>query len=307
MQTALIELSSNSFRLTVSDGIHNVLQRNHHLGLAASVSVNGAFTQPDIDQATFVAKELAFVAENFGYDQIMVVATEAFRLASNGEKVAEHISLSTGHEVRILSEVEETGLAWEAISSEFPAHPNIAMADLGGGSLGLAFGPTNLNRPQQQSSHRLGVSLLSPRTLKNGVLSSDTRIRLEHHIASELRPAIQKSKNQLPLPTVLVGGAARGIAQLIYVSRRAEMPETEHGFVIDCSDLGHLINRLSKFPLASRLAMPGMKERRAEAMPLAATILRQLLRSLEVHEAVVSTSGLREGILQRLTVVRKAA
>ncbi|MCH1615049.1 MAG: hypothetical protein L7S47_04990, partial [Acidimicrobiales bacterium] len=151
------------------------------------------------------------------------------------------------------------------------------------------------------------VSLLSPRTLKHGILSSDTRIRLEHHIASELRPAIQKSKSLLPLPTVLVGGAARGIAQLLFVSRRAEMPDTAHGFVIDCSDLGHLINRLSKFPLASRLAMPGMSERRAETMPLAATILRQLLRSLEVHEAVVSTSGLREGIFQRLTAVRKAA
>ena len=97
------------------------------------------------------------------------------------------------------------------------------------------------------------------------------------------------------------------LTKLIHTVRRSEVPESLDGLSINCSDLGHLIKTFSELSTQARLALPGMDSQRCELMPLGATILRQSMRSLGVHSAVVSTSGMKDALFARLIAEPKAA
>ena len=106
---------------------------------------------------------------------------------------------------------------------------------------------------------------------------------------------------------VVSGGMPLALAKLIHTVRRSEVPEVLNGLTIDCSDLGHLIKTFDELSLPARLALPGISSKRAPNMALGAIILRQVLRSLDVHAVEVSNAGLREGLLGRIYADAKAA
>ena len=299
-------MGSTGFRLTIYSE-QETERRSQHLHLGSSVSTSGSFTEQDISTATRVAAEFMTAARMHNCQRIVAVATESFRLAANGEAVAAHISREIGCPVRILSPTEEVALTWRAVVNDFPDRPGVTMVDLSGGSLGLGSGASNTKSPCHNFSFPLGTSVLAPRVLDDGYLETSTRTRLEHHIAETLKPAIASIGPVLEEQIVLTGGTVRAVAQLIHTTRRGEVPDDINGLGIDCSDLGHLVKKLSELSLPGRLALPGMKQRRSLHLPLAVAILRQTMRSLGVHEASVSTMGLKDGLLSRLMTQARAA
>ncbi len=298
MRGGLIELGSNSFRLVVADHAGPIATRSHHLGLARSVSTFGSLTRADLGTATLTTRELLSAAHNHECEHIAIIATEVFRLASNGAAAAEHIADAIGHPVHILPAAEETSLAFHACAAALPDLDRFTMVDLGGGSLGIASGAA-VARPEHHFSFQLGVELLAPRALDGDLLPTANRIRLEHHIAGELQP-LARTLGAEAEPVVLVGGAARALAQVVHTGRRGQVPDTVHGLVIDSTDLGHVISRLSDLPRNARLAVPGMKPRRAATFPLAAAVLRQAIMSLGADRAIVSTAGVRDAAMHQL-------
>ncbi len=306
MRAALIELGSTGFRLTIDDG-RDIERRSQHLHLGSSVSTYGSFTERDISAATRLAAEFMTAAKMHNCQRIVAIATESFRLAANGEAVASHISREIGCPVRILSPQEEVSLTWRAVVNEFPNRPSVIMVDLSGGHLGLGSGPVGVKDPVHNFSYPLGTSVLAPRALADGYLETSTRTRLEHHIAETLKPAMARIGPTSAEQIVLTGGMARALAQLVHTTRRGEVPDGVNGLGVDCSDLGHLVKKFSEISLPARLALPGMKQRRSLHLPLAVAILRQTMRSLEAHEALVTTVGLREGLLARLMTQQRAA
>ncbi len=299
-------MGSTGFRLTIYSE-QGTERRSQHLHLGSSVSSSGSFTEQDISTATRVAAEFMTAARMHNCQRIVAVATESFRLAANGEAVATHISREIGCPVQILSPTEEVALTWRAVVNDFPDRPGVTMVDLSGGSLGLGSGPSNAKGPRHNFSYPLGISVLAPRTLDDGYLETSIRTRLEHHISETLKPAMTSIGPALEEQIVITGGMARALAQLIHTTRRGEVPDNINGLGIDCSDLGHLVKKLSELSLPARLALPGMKQRRSLHLPLAVAVLRQTMRSLGVHEASVSTMGLRDGLLARLMTQPRAA
>ena len=306
VRAALIEMGSTSFRLTVNTG-QEIDRRSHHLHLGASVSSNGSFTERDIAAATRVTAEFMTNAKTHNCQRVIAVATESFRLAANGLAVASHIEREAGCQIKILLPEEENTLTWQAVANHFPNTDHLTTIALSGGSLGISSGSLGGKTPAHNFSYPLGTGVLAPRASKDGYIDTSTRIRLEHHIAESLKPAATTIKESGNSSFVIVGGMPLAMTKLIHTIRRSEVPENLNGLGVDCSDLGHLIKTFSELSIPARLALPGMSSKRCEYMPLGVTILRQTMRSLGVHAAVVSTSGPKETLLSRLTAEVKAA
>ena len=299
-------MGSTSFRLTINTG-QEIDRRSHHLHLGASVSSNGSFTEHDIAAATRVTAEFMTNANAHNCQRVIAVATESFRLAANGVAVASHIERETGCQIKILLPEEENTLAWQAVANNFPNTDHLTTIALSGGSLGISSGSLAGKTPTHNFSYPLGISILAPRASQGGHIDTSTRIRLEHHIAESLKPATAAIMESGDSSFVIVGGMPLAVTKLIHTVRRSEVPEYLNGLGIDCSDLGHLIKTFSELSMPARLALPGMSSKRCEYMPLGVTILRQAMRSLGVHAAVVSTSGPKDTLLSRLTAEAKAA
>ena len=306
MRVALIELGSTACRLTINTG-DEVDRRSHHLHLGASVSSNGSFTQNDISAATRLTQEFTTAAKAHNCQRVVAVATESFRLAANGAAVASHIERESGCQIKLLLPEEENALIWRAAADRFSHLDALTTIALTGGSLGVASGRLGSRGPEHNLSCPLGTSVLAPRASTGGFIETSTRVRLEHHINESLKPvsaAINQAENS---SVVLVGGMPLALTKLIHTVRRSEVPESLDGLSINCSDLGHLIKTFSELSTQGRLALPGMDSQRCELMPLGATILRQSMRSLGVHSAVVSTSGMKDALFARLIAKPKAA
>ena len=299
-------MGSTSFRLTINTG-QEVDRRSHHLHLGASVSSNGSFTEHDIAAATRVTAEFMTNAKTHNCQRVIAVATESFRLAANGVAVASHIERETGCQIKILLPEEENTLAWQAVANNFPNTDRLTTIALSGGSLGISSGSLAGKTPTHNFSYPLGTSVLAPRASKDGYVDTSTRIRLEHHIAESLKPAAAAIMESGDSSFVIVGGMPLAITKLIHTVRRSEVPEYLNGLSVDCSDLGHLIKTFSELSMPARLALPGMSSKRCEHMPLGVTILRQAMRSLGIHAAVVSTSGPKEPLLAGLIAEARAA
>lgn len=303
VNNGLVELGSNSFRLLVSDDAGNeIVRRSAHLHLVSSVAVQGFLERDDIIRATRAAVEYTRLAADCGCERVDVIASEVFRLAGNGRQALEHIAREINNSIHLLSGEEESLLAWRGATAELPQTGPCTVADLGGGSLNLASGQTFDPRPSCTSTHRVGVSLLAPLAQEGDLLTAAGRVRLEHHVNEQLRPQAGEHAGR---PVILVGGWARTLSQLIHTARRGQVPTSVHGLTLDTADLGHIITRVSDLSSPARLAMPGMKQRRAEFLPVAATVLRQVLRSLDAPSAQVSVAGVREGATRGRTATQR--
>ena len=299
-------MGSTSFRLTIETG-RDTQHRIHHLNLGSSVSSNGSFTESDIAAATGVVAEFMTAAKVHNCQRIAAVATEAFRLAANGEAVAAHIAREAGCEVKILSPTEENILTWRAVANRFADVDVLFAVAVTGGSVGVSGGPIGSQVPLHNFSYPLGTSVLAPRASEDGYIDPSTRVRLEHHIAENLKPVGVVAKDHDVRSFVVTGGMPLALAKLIHTLRRSEVPERLDGLSIDCSALGHLIKTFAELSIPARLALPGMSSKRSMNMALGATILRQVLRSLDIHATTVSSAGLREGFLSRLYADVEAA
>ena len=299
MRCGLIELGSSGFSLTVDRADRIDLHRRHRHDLARTVAEQGALDAEAVMTATTHARELLYAARVAGCDRITVIGTELFRTAANGQEAAAHLARQIEHPVHVVPAAEQVSLGFRAAASRRSDGGQLAVVSLGGGSLSVAAGRPHA-RPRHLFSFDLGVRLLAPRVLEGDRLRTSQRVRLEHHLSGELAPAARALESLDSDDVLVAGGAVQALATVIHTARRAQVPDTTDGLRLDSADLGHLISRLGELPTASRLALGGMQAEYAAVLPLAATIMRQILRSLGIERATVTTARWSEEAVHEL-------
>jgi exopolyphosphatase/guanosine-5'-triphosphate,3'-diphosphate pyrophosphatase len=75
-------------------------------------------------------------------------------------------------------------------------------------------------------------------------------------------------------------------------------PHTDHGLVLQRSELKELLQTFTATRSARMGDLPGMDTRRRSTLPVAAVLLYQLMKSLGAESLVTCEHGLREGLLQ---------
>jgi len=98
------------------------------------------------------------------------------------------------------------------------------------------------------------------------------------------------------LPLYLVGGSWRALARFDMSLSHDPMPIVS-GHRISVESVGRLARRLQRTSPSEFAAIEGLAEQRAQTLPDAATLLLALVEGMGISELVVSTSGLREGLL----------
>ena len=89
-------------------------------------------------------------------------------------------------------------------------------------------------------------------------------------------------------PTYL-SSAAQNLSEFI--------PEKIHGSFLSVSEISALIEKFSSLKSSERLGLGGMDAGRADVIIAGAIILREVLRSSDMHGVEVSTRGLRYGLV----------
>jgi exopolyphosphatase/guanosine-5'-triphosphate,3'-diphosphate pyrophosphatase len=300
-RAAVLDLGSTSFHLLVAEwsaeeGLREVASSKSMLRLGAAVVGGGAIPQRTVKRALTALRRLREVAEREKAEFLWPVATAALREAPNGARVAQEISSALDTPVRILSGQEEARVIFRAFQQrlDLDDQPLIGL-DLGGGSLELASG--HGRHVQSEVTLPLGAVRLRHELGDSDPMSSEdiaavrSRVRrlLEPHREALLRPGGAGRPR-----AVAAGGTVRALASLLG-ARDGCASNLKADVSVDVID--SLALHLARSTHDERLAMKGMRRRRADILPIGSLVITEAARVLGLTELTLCDWGLREGIL----------
>jgi exopolyphosphatase/guanosine-5'-triphosphate,3'-diphosphate pyrophosphatase len=211
-------------------------------------------------------------------------APGAGRDAPNG-RVLLDAAARIGLTVETLSGEQEATAAGMGVLSAIPDADGI-VGDLGGGSLELVR--VKKGEIRDRASFPLGV-------LRVAALRAKGKGAIDRRVAKLLDQAGWSGKGK-GLPLYLVGGSWRSLARLDMNLKRYPLPIIHH-YAMSPATIASLVRSVSHLEKGTLKEVPGISSQRAPMLNDAAALLAALLRHLKSDGTIVSSFGLREGLL----------
>ncbi|MGE3251543.1 MAG: Ppx/GppA family phosphatase [Hyphomonadaceae bacterium] len=287
-EVAVIDIGSNSVRLVVYrlDGraVIPILNEKMMAGLGRDMPRTGKLSPEGVENALDVLKRFATITECIDLDRIDVVATAAVREAKDGAEFVARVKKETGFSIRVIPGSEEARLSALGVLAGLPEADGM-VGDLGGSSLELiAISPKG---PGAGETFNLGPFALMREEGFN-----------DAHVTAVVDGALARATtlNKQGGTFYAVGGAWRALGRIhmalhdhpLHVLQHYEMSRA------DVLELADIVRRQSKRSLERMFEAAA---RRADLLPYAAIVLERVMQRGAFENVVLSSYGLREGVL----------
>ncbi|WP_375403482.1 Ppx/GppA family phosphatase [uncultured Sphingomonas sp.] len=287
-RTAIIDIGSNSVRLVVYQGPARLpailFNEKVMAGLGRGLAATGAIEPGALRKARTALARFAAIARVMEVEHLRTVATAAVRDASNGAELIDDAD-RLGLRVEILPGEQEALAAGEGVLSGIPDAGGI-VGDLGGGSLELVS--VEDGRVGERVSLPLGV-------LRIAKLREWGPLQFERQVAAMIDGAGWAGRGR-DLPFYLVGGSWRALAKLDMALTDYPLPVI-HQYALSAARIAELEGIIVPMPRQRLREVAGINSTRAGLLGDAAALLSVVLRRLGATTTVVSSFGLREGLL----------
>ena len=287
---AIIDIGSNSVRLVAYDNLDRApipsFNEKALCALGNGVVTTGKLSKPGIEKALSALKRFRVLTQLMGIEDIRVIATAAARDASNGpEFLAAAREALGGSEIALLSGTREAKLSALGVISGVHA-PDGVVGDMGGGSLELI---------DVKGGH-IGSGTSLP---LGGLALMDASGRSPKAAAKIVREALARCEALDALAGrsfYAVGGTWRSLAKL-HMGQRNYQLTVMHGYSIPAREAAELADLVERVDASSFLAIDSVNSQRRPLLAYGAVVLDELIRRAKPKDIVISTHGVREGLL----------
>ncbi|MDT9597716.1 Ppx/GppA family phosphatase [Sphingosinicella rhizophila] len=281
---AIVDIGSNSVRLVVYAGAPRIpsiiFNEKVMAGLGEGIAETGALSVQSQEKALSALRRFWLLIGQMGVARTRVVATAAVRDASNGADFLGQVR-AIGFKPQILSGEREGKMAGLGVISGAPDADGIA-GDLGGGSLELV----DIKNGAVRKSISLPIGVLRP-------LPSESDLRMLFRQALKETGMASRGKGR---PFYLVGGSWRTIGRLDMIATDYPLPITHH-YRMEPARTAAIAKFLGALHKADPKSLATVTATRIPTLPVARQILDALVRELRPSELIVSSFGIREGLL----------
>ena len=285
---AIVDIGSNSVRLVVYAGTRRIpsvaFNEKVLAGLGADLARTGRLSDEAKGRALSALRRFRLLIDQMEVSRTRVVATAAARDAENGPAFLDEIR-ALGFEPEVISGEMEGVLAAEGVLSGIPDAHGV-VGDLGGGSLELAG----------VSGGKVGRSV----SLPLGVLRiGEPDRRAEDKVRRTLRTALASTglvERGAGRPFYLVGGSWRALARLDIITTDHPLPIT-HQYRMASGRPAELRRMIKDLDRTDPKSIPTLTASRIPTLPAAKLVLTALAEELQPSELIVSSFGIREGLL----------
>jgi exopolyphosphatase/guanosine-5'-triphosphate,3'-diphosphate pyrophosphatase len=288
-RVGVIDIGSNSVRLVVFDGAARspayFFNEKILCGLGAGFSETGRLNPEGRARAMVALKRFAALAEGMRVSPLLTVATAAVRDASDGPEFRAEVLAETGLEIQIVTGDEEARLSAQGVLLGWPGAEGL-VCDIGGSSMELAELLGGGEVGLCQTSDLGPLKLMG---LKGGKKAMRAHIKAR---VAELAEAFPDRPNRL----FLVGGSWRAIAR-IDMERRGYPLKVLHEYRMTPKAILDSIAMIGQSDIDALRSKTGTSAERMRLVPLAAEVLKVLVRELKPKEIAISSYGIREGLL----------
>jgi len=296
---AVVDIGSNSVRLVIYDGARRsptpVFNEKVLCGLGRGVATTGRMDDVAVGRALVALMRFKAVAEQFGAGKTYAIATAAAREADNGREFIRNARKALGAPVRVLTGRDEAMYSAMGVLSGNPDAEGI-VGDLGGGSLELTV----------IRDGKMGDGITLPLGPLRLIDISGGNIRRARAVIQEMLAGLALLDGLEGQGFYAVGGTWRNLARIQMAQDQYPL-HVLHNYRIhrdSAESLAHLVSGLSP---ASLRDIHEISENRAETLPYGALVLEELLKRTRVADVIVSSYGLREGLLYSKLKVKTRA
>ncbi len=297
---AAIDVGTNSIHMVVVEQQrhgYRVIDKEKDMVQLGRGSLEGRpLTDAAIDRGVAALQRMAGIAERWGVDRVIAVATSAIREAPNGQRFITAAEKAAGIEVRVISGEEEAEYIYRAVRNAIDFHGGTALAiDIGGGSVEFIAGTQDevfLARSEPVGALRMAQMFDLDRASTPANVDdcrTHVRKRLKKTLAAFSRLgfdfSVGTSGTIVTLSTLAAANGDSFSSGLRWLSRKR---------------LREVIDALTPLSAAERARRFGLEERRAETILAGAIVLDEIMRKLDIEQLRACDAALREGIVEHV-------
>lgn len=302
MRISVVDVGSKTVRLMVADAEGGVPLPVHtakwRLRLSEQVEPGGAIPEEAVEQLVAAVADAAGTAERWGASAPPAFATAVVRAAPNRREVLRTVQDRTGVALCTLPGEVEAELTFLGARRWMGWRSGpLALLDIGGGSLEVAFGRGRL--PGFVASLPLGAARLTHEFLDGGAdPASPEQVReLRRKVRHQLRDVAARIRWEGPRTAVATSRTFQQLGRLCGAAPGRHGPFVERR--MRCADLGDAVGRLAALSAAERSRLPGISAPRAAQSVAGAVVGHTAMKLTGLDSVTLCPWAIREGILLR--------
>jgi exopolyphosphatase/guanosine-5'-triphosphate,3'-diphosphate pyrophosphatase len=301
MRISVVDVGSNTVRLVVADAEGGVPLPVHtakwRLRLSQQVRPGDPIPQGAVERLVDAVAEASGTATRWGAAGPLAFATAVVRAAPNRQEVLRTVRSGTGVALCTLPGEVEAELTFLAARRwmGWRAGP-LALLDIGGGSLEVAFGRGRL--PDFVASLPLGAGRLTHEFFEGCDPPPPELVRaLRRSVRHQLRDVAGRIRWEGPRTAVATSRTFQQLGRLCGAAPGRHGPFVERE--LRCGDLRRAIDRLAALPAAERARLPGISAPRAAQSLAGAVVGHTAMKLTGLRTVTVCPWAIREGIMLR--------
>ena len=289
-EAAVIDVGSNSVRLVAYrlDGRAMTPFFNEKVmaGLGRHLASTGSLSPVGVEAALRALDRFQTLIDGLGIANVFAVATAAVRDSSDGAAFSERVRRQTGIALRVIDGAEEARLSALGVLAGAPEASGV-VGDLGGSSLELVeVTPAGPGRGETWALGPLALMDDEAFDAQRVTLAADRRLSKSKVLARAKRRG----------DFYAVGGAWRALGRMDQSLRNHPLGVLHHHEMtrLDMLRVADVVSRQSRRSLER---LEGAVGRRADSLPYAAIVLERTMALGAFDRVILSSYGLREGLL----------
>ncbi len=307
MKASVIDLGYNSIKLVN----YNIIQKNGNyrsyydksirVKLGEDMHMTNLLRSDAIDRTIESIKYFSDIINIESIEHVIPFATSAVREAANKKIFLQKVEEETGFKFKVLSSEEEAFYSYLGALNSL-CIPNCLFFDLGGGSLELVY--TENYKIKKIISLPLGSLKLTQKffskaTEKNnndrGSLEK-SYINLQNYLVESLPSKKDLGIGNDSLTLVGVGGTLRALARYDQLIKEYPLKKLQN-YDLEYNSLSIIRNHLYSMSTKEISTIDVIGSNRAETINTGLCIVYLLMSKLNFQNLIVSTNGIREGIV----------
>ena len=298
MKISVIDLGYNSLKLVnydvrrdksfVAYGQQSVLAK-----VGEGLDQTGFLGDKPIKRTIKALKQFRAIVDLEQSDQVLPVATSAVREAGNREEFLRQAYQEAGFRFKVLSEKEEAVYAFEGAKSATSVHAGLFF-DLGGGSLEMVIYSEPTIR-KILSVPLGGLRLTDLYANPDGSYTKKNYARMRKRIL-ELLPEKKHLPASKNLDLVGVGGSVRALARYDQMRRKYPLNKL-HNYSMKKNAVESVHRALRRMSIRTLKKNPAIGQERSQSIIAGSLAVHLLMKKIGFRKLIVSTHGLRDGVL----------
>jgi len=292
MNYAILDIGSNTVKMTVFSEAGEILLRKSTAAGLISYVKNGILTEEGIDLLANIILQYDKIARNTGAERLYPFATASLRAASNHQEVIDEIEKRTSYTIDLVSGEEEAALSYYGVSMNLPEKKDgMILLDIGGGSLEIVSPKHNL-----ATSLPVGALAMYVKFVKNIL---PTKEELEEIYRYTKMLAQNAGITQKSEDICATGGSLRAFCHF-HAHIFGKTFSNDTNYTITRKEITQLLARVTEMELETKLTLIRLLPERTHTFATALTAILAILDTLGASTLTVVTGGAREGYFMKI-------